>query len=233
MDFSKLSALFINCTLKKSPEASNTSGLAKIPKSIMRANGVKVEEVRAVDYDFPPGVYPDMRERGWQNDDWPEFFSKVENADILVVCTPIWLGQKSSVCSKVIERLYGMSGMLNEKGQYLYYGKMGGCLVTGNEDGAKHCGMEVLYSLQHLGFTIPPQADVYWVGEAGPGPSYLDDNSGGASNDFTNRNASFLAWNLMHLANLLKKAGGVPAFGNQRSQWQAGCRPDFPNPEYR
>lgn len=192
-----------------------------------------MEEVRAVDYDFPPGVYPDMRERGWQRDDWPEFFSKVEGADILVICTPIWLGQKSSICSKVIERLYGMSGMLNEKGQYLYYGKMGACLVTGNEDGAKHCGMEVLYSLQHLGFTIPPQADAYWVGEAGPGPSYLDDNSGGASNDFTNRNASFLAWNLMHLANLLKEAGGVPAFGNQRSQWQAGCRPDFPNPEDR
>ena len=108
-----------------------------------------------------------------------------------------------------------------------------GCLVTGNEDGVKHCAMNVLYSLQHLGYTIPPQADAGWIGEAGPGPSYLDPGSGGPENDFTNRNTAFMTWNLLHLARMLKDAGGVPAHGNQRTEWDAGCRTDYPNPDYR
>ena len=109
-------------------------------------------------------------------------------------------------------------------------------MITGNEDGIKHCAMNVLYSLQHLGYTIPPQADAGWIGEAGPGPSYGDDVDGkkaGYDNDFTNRNTTFMTWNLMHLAKMLKDAGGVPAFGNQRSEWDAGTRFDFANPEYR
>jgi multimeric flavodoxin WrbA len=108
-----------------------------------------------------------------------------------------------------------------------------GCLITGNEDGIKHCAMNVLYSLQHLGYTIPPQADAGWIGEAGPGPSYLDPGSGGPGNDFTNRNTTFMTWNLLHLAHLLKHAGGIPAHGNQRSEWDAGCRFDYDNPDYR
>ena len=118
-------------------------------------------------------------------------------------------------------------------GQYAYYGRVAGCLITGNEDGAKHCAMNILYSLQHLGYTIPPQADSGWIGEAGPGPSYLDPGSGGPENDFTNRNTTFMTWNLMHLARMLKDAGGIPAHGNQRSEWDAGCRFDFANPEHR
>ena len=151
-------------------------------------------------------------------------------ADILVLCTPIWLGEKSSVCTQVIERLYGNSHLLNDAGQYAYYGRVGGCLVTGNEDGVKHCAMNILYSLQHLGYVIPPQADAGWIGEAGPGPSYLDPGSGGPENDFTNRNTTFMTWNLLHLARMIKDAGGIPAHGNQRSEWDAGCRFDFPNP---
>ena len=91
----------------------------------------------------------------------------------------------------------------------------------------------ILRVLQHLGYTIPPQADAGWVGEAGPGPSYLDKDSGGPQNDFTNRNTTFMTWNLMHLAQLLKRTGGIPAYGNQRSKWDAGSRFDFENPEYR
>jgi multimeric flavodoxin WrbA len=146
---------------------------------------------------------------------------------------PIWLGEKSSVATHVIERLYGNSHLLNDKGQWAYYGRVGGCIVTGNEDGIKHCAMNVLYSLQHLGYTIPPQADSGWIGEAGPGPSYLDEDSGGPDNDFTNRNTTFAAWNLMHLARILKDAGGIPAHGNQPKEWEAGCRFDSPNPEHR
>ena len=232
-DFSDLRAMFVNCTLKLSPEVSNTEGLAAISMEIMRRNGINVEAVRAVDHEIPVGVWPDMTEHGWAADEWPAIFARVMAADILVLSTPIWLGEKSSVCTKVVERLYGNSSEVNAAGQYAYYGKVGGCLITGNEDGVKHCAMNILYSLQHLGYLIPPQADAGWTGEAGPGPSYLDPGSGGPDNDFTNRTTTFMTWNLMHLARMLKDAEGIPAHGNQRSEWDAGCRFDFMNPEHR
>jgi len=232
-DYSDLRALYLSCTLKRSPEVSHTEGLAQRSMEIMRRNGVTVELVRVVDRDIPPGVYPDMTEHGFAADEWPAVFEQVKAADILVICSSIWLGEKTSVCTKAIERLYGNSHLLNEAGQYAYYGRVGGCLVTGNEDGVKHCAMNILYSLQHLGYVIPPQADAGWIGEAGPGPSYLDEGSGGPENDFTNRNTTFMTWNLLHLARMLKDAGGIPAHGNQRSEWDAGCRFDFANPEHR
>jgi multimeric flavodoxin WrbA len=231
--FSDLRALYINCTLKRSPEPSNTRALADRAIAIMSRLGVEVEVVRAVDHEIATGVQPDMTEHGWARDDWPAIFEKVLAAEILVLLSPIWLGEKSSVCTRVIERLYGNSHLLNAAGQYAYYGRVAGCIITGNEDGAKHCAMNILYSLQHLGFVIPPQADSGWVGEAGPGPSYLDPGSGGPENDFTNRNTAFLAWNLLHLARMIKDAGGIPAHGNQRTRWDAGCRVEFENPEHR
>jgi multimeric flavodoxin WrbA len=232
-DFSDLSALFINCTLKKSPNLSHTQGLIDMSQAIMEKNGVKTKVVRVIDYDIPVGMYPDMTKEGYDKDDWVGIYEKVKAADILVLGSSIWLGEKTSVCQKVIERLYSTSGDLNDAGQYSYYGKVGGCLITGNEDGVKHCGMGILYSLQHIGYTIPPQADAGWIGEAGPGPSYLDPGSGGPENDFTNKNTTFMTWNLMHFARMLKDSGGVPAHGNQRSKWDEGCRFDHPNPEGR
>jgi multimeric flavodoxin WrbA len=232
-DFSGLSALFLNCTLKPSGTLSNTEALIGVSRDIMAASGIATEVLRPVDHVLPPGVYPDMTEHGFARDDWPALCEKVMAADILVLGTPIWLGEESSVCRRVIERLYGESGKLNDKGQYIYYGRVGGCVVTGNEDGIKHCAMTVLYALQHLGYTIPPQADCGWVGEAGPGKSYADEGSGGPQNDFTQRNTTFMTWNLMHMARLLRDAGGIPAHGNQRSEWEAGCRFDHPNPDYR
>jgi multimeric flavodoxin WrbA len=233
-DFSDLRALFLNCTLKpSSAEPSNTEALIDNSVAIMTANGVAVETIRLADHVIPPGVQPDMTEHGFDRDDWPEIQRRVLDADILVLGTPIWLGEKSSICTRAIERLYGYSGQLNDAGQWIYYGRVGGCLITGNEDGIKHCAMNVLYSMQHVGFTIPPQADAGWIGEAGPGPSYLDEGSGGPENDFTNRNTTFMTWNLMHVARLLRDAGGIPAHGNQRSLWDAGCRWDLPNPEHR
>jgi multimeric flavodoxin WrbA len=231
--YDDLRAVFINCTLKRSPEASNTAGLMNVATAIMRAQDVAIDEYRAVDHELAPGVYHDMTEHGFERDDWPPIQTAVMNADILVIATPIWLGDKSSMCTRVIERLYGFSGELNDHGQWAYYGRVGGVIVTGNEDGIKHVAMNVLYSLQHLGFSIPPQADAGWIGEAGPGPSYLDEGSGGPQNDFTQRNTTFMAWNVMHLARLLKDSGGIPVWGNIRSAWDDGVRFDHPNPEYR
>ena len=157
--FDDLRALFINCTLKRSPEISNTQGLADRSIAIMRQHGVAVDVLRAADLDIATGVWPDMTEHGWPTDAWPGIYQQVLGADILVLAGPIWLGDNSSVMKRVIERLYSCSHLLNEAGQYVYYGRVAGCLITGNEDGIKHCAMNVLYSLQHLCYTIPPQAD--------------------------------------------------------------------------
>lgn len=236
-EFTDLRAVFINCTLKRSPEKSHTDLLIEASRAIMAKQGVKTEVIRAVDHDIAPGVYDDMTEHGFKTDEWPTILKQVMEADILVLAGPIWLGDNSSEMKKVIERLYGHSGELNKAGQYAYYGRVGGCLITGNEDGIKHCAMNILYSLQHLGYTIPPQADAGWIGEAGPGASYGDKEEDGTivgvNNDFTNRNTTFMTWNLMHMARLLRDAGGFPVGGNQRTKWDAGARFDFENPEYR
>ena len=232
-DFSGLRALFINCTLKRSPEVSNTQALVDASAEIMERHGVETESIRLLDLDVATGVWPDMTEHGWATDDWPGVSEKVFAANILVLAGPIWLGDNSSVMKQCIERLYGSSSLLNEAGQYRYYGRVGGCLITGNEDGIKHCAQNVLYSLQHIGYSIPPQADAGWIGEAGAGPSYLDEGSGGPENDFTNRNTTFMTWNLMHLAKLLDQAGGFPVGGHQRPAWDEGERFDWENPEYR
>lgn len=232
-DFSGLKAVFINCTLKRSPSVSHTRGLMNMAKEIMEANGIKVEIIRAVDHDIAFGVQQDMTEHGWDNDEWPAIQKKVMAADILVIGTPIWLGDKSSVATMVVERLYASSAELNAEGQYAYYGKVGGCIITGNEDGIKHCSMNLLFSLQHLGYVIPPQADAGWIGDAGPGPSYLDEDSGGPENDFTTRNTTFMTWNIMHLARMLRDNGGVPAYGNQQKAWDNRDKKDSPVPAKR
>jgi len=208
-----------------------------VAAAIMRKQGVAVDQFRAVDFDIAPGVYPDMREDvmggGQASDAWPDLAPRVLDVDILVVGTPIWLGEKSSVATRLVERLYAHSGETNDRGQYRFYGRTAGVVVTGNEDGVKHIAMNLLYSLQHIGYAIPPNADAGWIGPAGPGPSYLDEGSGGPENEFTQRNTTFMTWNLMHMAAWLKGAGGFPAGGNSREAWDAGERFDHPNPEYR
>lgn len=236
-DYSDLKALYFNCTLTKSPEKSHTELLARASQQIMEKQGVQTELIRLIDSNVPPGIYPDMTKHGYEKDEWPELYKKVQAADILVVCGPIWLGDNSSQTKKLIERLYGQSREQNSKGQYFPYGKVAGCLIDGNEDGVKHCAMNVLYSLQHIGFTIPPMADAGWIGEIGPGPSYGDDDGKGGvvgvNSNFTQRNLTFAAWNMMHLARMLKDTGGVPAYGNLPDEWEAGQRFDYDNPEYR
>jgi multimeric flavodoxin WrbA len=236
-EFSDLTALFINTSLKREPSESHTKLLMNASGDIMAQQGVSVEHLHMLSFQVPPGVYSDMTDHGWDKDDWPNIWKKVLAADILVIGTPLWLGEESSVCRVLIERLYGMSGELNEKGQSIYYGKAAGCVVTGNEDGIKHAAMTIGYAMSHLGYTIPPQADCGWIGEAGPGPSYGDKNDDGSKvgfdNEFTQRNTTIMTWNLMHLARMLKSAGGYPSQGNDRNAWGAGARFGFENPEYR
>lgn len=234
-----LKALFINCSIKKDKAESHTQTLIDKVAAIMTAEGVHVEHIYALDHHIAFGMIKDGKTEG-HPDDWPHLQQKIIESDILVIGTPIWLGVKSSVATQVIERMYAYSGDQNDKGQYLYYGKTGGCIVTGNEDGIKHCAMDILYALQHIGYTIPPQADCGWIGEAGPGPSYGDTEwngrpinpPAGFDNEFTNRNATFMAWNLMHAATMLRQAGGIPAIGNTTADWQHVTNAASDNPEY-
>ncbi|HWK28610.1 MAG TPA: NAD(P)H-dependent oxidoreductase [Solirubrobacter sp.] len=229
--FDDLRAVIFNGTLKRSPEPSQTDGLLAIARGIFERVGVRVDVVRTADHEIPAGVWPDMTEQGYDRDDFPAIHRElVVPADIVVLAGPIWLGDQSSLTRKVIERLYAYSGDVNAAGQWSYYGKVGGAVTTGNEDGGKHVSAQILYALQHIGLTVPPQADAYWVGEAGPGPSYRE--GGGERNAWTTRNTVFMTWNLLHLARLLKDAGGIPAYGNDTREWNLDL-PDHPNPEYR
>jgi multimeric flavodoxin WrbA len=231
--YEDLRAVIFNGTLKRSPEPSQTDGLLAIVRAIFERRGVNVTEVRTVDHDIPPGVWPDMREHGYQSDDFPAIYQEtVGPADIILISGPIWLGDQSSQTRKIIERLYAYSGEINAAGQWAYYGKVGGAVTTGNEDGGKHVSAQILYALQHIGLTIPPQSDAYWVGEAGPGPSYLAAEGGGEGNAWTSRNTVFMTWNVLHLARMLKDAGGIPAYGNSTHDWDLD-HPEHPNPEYR
>jgi multimeric flavodoxin WrbA len=223
--FNGLSAILLNCSLVHDATKSHTRRLLARVAGVMETEGVDVEMIHMLEHRVGFGMVKDTTAIGDETDDWPAIHAKIMAADILVIGTPIWLGVKSSVATLAVERLYAYSSDTNDKGQYLYYGKAGGCVVTGNEDGVKACAMETLYALSHIGFTIPPQADCGWIGEIGPGPSYGDivegdDTPVGYDSEFTNKNATIMSWNLMHAAKILKGLGGFPVGGNVAATWR-------------
>ena len=194
-----LKALFLNCTLKRSPHVSNTRALIDKVAAIMEPLGVETEVVRVVDYQVAFGVSIDEGD----GDQWPEIYGKVKAADIIVIGTPIWFGVRSSVAQLVMERLDGSYAEGDpETGQYPLYGKVAGVIVTGNEDGAHDAAATTLFNMSHLGCTVPPNCDCYWVGDAGPGPSYIE--AGGEKRIYTDKTARFLAHNVVFFARLLK-----------------------------
>jgi multimeric flavodoxin WrbA len=159
-DYSDLRALYVNCTLKRSPEVSNTQALLDRVAEILHGLDCETETVRVVDYHVPFGIESDLGD----GDEWPQILDKILAADILIIGTSIWFGVRSSVCQMVIERLDGTYNSTNEVGQYPLYNTVGGVVVTGNEDGAHDAAGNTLFNLVHLGCTIPPNADCYWVG---------------------------------------------------------------------
>ncbi len=202
-----LKAVLLNCTLRPSPSVSNTEALMRKVIEWFDRMDVESEIVRVVDYRVPFGVSSYEGE----GDEWPLILDKLKAADIVVMGMPIWFGLRSSVAQMVIERLDGTYNERNEVGQYPMYGKVGGVVVTGNEDGAHSCAESTLFNMSHLGFTIPPNADTYWVGDAGPGPSYIE--AGGEDHAYTQRTTRWMAHNLVHMARILK-ANPIPAEGN-------------------
>lgn len=203
----KLKAVLLNCTLKRSPAVSNTQALMDRVIEILKSLDVDCESIRVVDYNVPFGVSSDEGE----GDEWPGILEKILAADILIIGMPIWFGVRSSVAQLVIERLDGTYNDTNDVGQYPLYNTVAGVVVTGNEDGAHDCSATTLFNLSHLGCTIPPNADTYWVGEAGPGPSFIDAN--GWDHAYTRKTAGWMAHNVVHFARMLKERP-IPADGN-------------------
>ncbi|MCK9250624.1 MAG: flavodoxin family protein [Solirubrobacteraceae bacterium] len=158
-------ALALNCTLKRSPEPTNTGDLADVVLAALREHDVQTEQVRVVDHRVEPGVVSDAVVDG---DEWPEIRERILAAEILVIATPTWIGQPSSVAKRVLERMNAMLAETDDAGRPVAYGRVAGVVVTGNEDGAHHCIGEISGALNDIGYTIPGQAWTYW--NKGPGP---------------------------------------------------------------
>jgi multimeric flavodoxin WrbA len=194
-----LRALVLTCTLRKSPSKSSSDLIARRLLDELGSHGVEGEQVRVVDHPVAFGVGVDEGE----GDAWPELRAKMLAADILVVSTPIWMGQPSSVCKMVLERLDAELGETDDEGRTLTSGKVAGVAVVGNEDGAHHVSAEVYQALNDVGFSLPANAVTYWVGEAMQGTDYQDLDP---EPEKTAATTATLAANLAHLAALLRSA---------------------------
>ncbi|MET9423680.1 MULTISPECIES: flavodoxin family protein [unclassified Streptomyces] len=192
-----MKALVINCTLKASPDPSNTHALATVVAGQLEKDGAEVEFVRAVDMDIRPGV---VSEAVGPGDQWPQVHGKLMESDILVVASPTWLGRPSSVAQRVLERMDAMLSETDDAGRPVAYNKVAGVVVTGNEDGAHHVISEISGALADIGYTIPGQAWTYWHLGPGPGPDYLDDERG---RDWSHRTGRAMAANLFGTAKAL------------------------------
>ena len=195
----KLKAVLLNCSLKPGTKTSNTAALLERVAKHLRGHGVDGEIVRVADLHLPPGVKTEALD---DKDDFPKLYAALKQADVIVFGVPIWLGHRSSLCQRLLERMDGSMDETDDLGRMPFHGKVAGCVVTGNEDGAHAICESVLFNLTHMGFTIPPLADCYWVGPAGAGPDYLD--AGGEKHLYTNKTARFLAAGCAHLARVLK-----------------------------
>ena len=221
-DFSGLSAMFVNTTLKRNPEESHTKLLLNVSAEIMETNGIAVEHVHMASQTIPPGVYPDMTEHGYDSDDWPTVWERVKAVDILVVGTPLWLGEESSICRVLIERLYGMSGVA-ERPRPVDLLQQGWRLCDHRQrrwyqaygDDNRLCS--IASGFHH------PAASRLWAGSARRGrvrPTAMSATMAagwGLTMTSAQRNTTIMTWNLMHLAKILKDAGGIPNHG-QRPQ---------------
>jgi multimeric flavodoxin WrbA len=163
-------AVVLNCSLKPSPEPSNTQMLADVVIDAMADENVKTTTFRLADLSLDHGVETEMSD----SDQWPEVHDAIVDADILVVATPTWVGHPSSYAQQALERLDAMISETGDNDEPIVYGKVAGVIVTGNEDGAHHVISEIAGGLIDIGFTIPGQAWTYWNRGPGPGPSYSE-----------------------------------------------------------
>ena len=194
-----LRAYGLNCTLKSGDASSSTQ---KLLDQLLRALGkhdVETASDRVANFNVKPGVTADEGD----GDEWPQLRKRIMEADILVVATPIWMGQPSSVCKRVLERLDAVLSEIDDDGRYPTFGKVAVAAVVGNEDGAHHCCAEIYQALTDVGFTVPGASPPYWVGEAMGSTDYQDLERTPKKVAETVRT---IASNAAHLAQLLKKS---------------------------
>ena len=161
-----MKAICLNGTLKRSPEESSTASLSDVVMSALREEGVETDAIRLADHTIEPGV---VSEAVTDEDEWPALRERILAAEILVVATPIWLGQPSSVSKRALERMNAfLSETYDDDETPIAFNRVGGVVVVGNEDGAHHCISEISGALIDIGYTIPAQAWTYW--NKGPGP---------------------------------------------------------------
>jgi len=199
---SNLKVLAFNCSLKsaRANESSSTDALLGQLLDALKKEGATGEIVRAVDHDIKPGVQSDEG----AGDAWPKLRERVIDADIIVIGTPIWLGQPSSVAKRVLERMDAFLDEKDDRGRMPSYGKVALAVVVGNEDGAHHSAAEIEAALIEVGFTVPAGGATYWVGEAMGSKEYKEfDKPPKAVAEWT----PMLASNAAHLARILKKEG--------------------------
>ncbi|HEX8444128.1 MAG TPA: flavodoxin family protein [Allosphingosinicella sp.] len=192
-----MKALFLSCTLKASLAPSKTEALAQVLVRQFEEEGITSEIVRLADYNVKPGVSSDEGE----GDDWPFIRGKIVAADILVMGTPTWLGQHSSICQRALERMDAMLSETAEDGRPIAFDKVGGIVITGNEDGAHHIVACVSQPLIDIGFTMPANCWTYWHLGPGPGPDYLETDQ---AHDYSDRLARNAARNMAAVARALK-----------------------------
>jgi len=176
-------AVVLNCTLKKSPEQSNTDLLAQVVIDELAKKDVEVTTFRLADHDIPPGVVTDLGD----GDEWPRIHEELLGAEILVFATPTWVGRPSSLAQRALERMDAMLSETDDDDRPVAYNRVAGVVVTGNEDGAHHVISEICGGLGDIGYTIPGQAWTYWNRGPGPGPSYSDTHEGHEWSESTGR----------------------------------------------
>lgn len=194
-----LSAVALVCSLKPSPAPSSSELIARQVLDELGRHAVAGEIIRVVDHDLKPGVEKDMGD----GDEWPRIREQIVAADVLVIATPTWMGQASSVCMRVLERLDAELSETDDEGRPLMFGKVAIVAVVGNEDGAHHITSQVFQALNDVGFTIPAQGATYWNGEAMHKTDYLELPETPAATAGTNAMA---AANAAHLARVLSAA---------------------------
>jgi multimeric flavodoxin WrbA len=191
-----MKALILNCTLKPSPAKSSTEALAGVVGEMLESQGVEVEQVRVVDHEVRPGVSSDEG----RGDEWPAIREKILASEILVLASPTWLGQPSSIAKRVLERMDAMLAETDDEDRPVAYNRVAGFVVTGNEDGAHHVISEMAGALIDIGFTVPGQSWTYWNRGPGPGDDYLESDEG---RDWSHSTGRAAASNLVALARAL------------------------------
>ena len=150
-------------TLKKSA-LSNTETLSEFLSRRMKRNGIRCEIIKLVDYQVLPGTYSDMG----AGDEWPGVLEKVLRSEIVILATPVWWGNQSSLIQRVIERLDELHDKVLAGEPSPLEGKVGGIVITGDSDGAEHIIGNLCNFFNAVGLLIPPYAtlSVLWERQA-------------------------------------------------------------------